>query len=702
MDIFCTLFGTTKRKDDRQTGGFGLGSKAGFAYRDHFQVTSIHGGIKTIYQMHLGGIEDDGMPLCQPIVTVPSTEPSGIEIKIEVEERDREDFTQNVLRISCEGALNVTFNDKVIPVPDFSEIDAVGYGFVKTSDLTGGFHRRRSDIVVRLGSVIYPLDDHDRFVNYARTLSANMPDEMTLVISMPPNSVQMTPSRESLSYNVQSVDALTNRLRPLANNVTARRDKIVKAAREAYAKTLKRLELYHENFDGRGWGKHLPKRSATAGLEAMAVAAAHRVHGNRGWGTDDAVLKIARKRIPEKRQEKWRKNLRYNLRLITRVAEDLRLYLVRNGSSRPARLNFIRKKSAIEANGYRRYGHDEDYYRVESLGRTVARMEKLRLVLTKNSINMPATNLVDNEAFFVIYTKDLLQVQIVEITKRAKKLGIDVIRVADPVPKPKMAPVLKELKIVEPDKFRVPKRLEHPHTYSNSRAWYSLEDMTLNAAPDSYIWMESKMRNYADCVPLNLGDAPTDFLRLFPSTAIATKEKDLEKLKAMGLPSVQEVLLARLAQQIKERPLHQYLLMSFGQANCSGRGHGLQLEALSSRVMIPVLGLKVKDIEAFDYDRTVWRFAYRVFARAGIGPVSPEDVESYHKLKEAAKTRMSPEVKAIVASYEQSTLTKTLHIFQVEQFFNDYYRKGEKDQFLLDITSAFNAFNKGKRKENRA
>ena len=49
--IYGIYGASTKKNDGLQTGGFGLGCKAPFAYTDHFQVTSNHNGTKTIYSM---------------------------------------------------------------------------------------------------------------------------------------------------------------------------------------------------------------------------------------------------------------------------------------------------------------------------------------------------------------------------------------------------------------------------------------------------------------------------------------------------------------------------------------------------------------------------------------------------------------------------------------------------------------------------
>ena len=59
-EIYGTYGNSTKRDDSTVTGGFGLGSKAPFAYTDNFEVISHHVGTKTIYRVSKSSMEKDG------------------------------------------------------------------------------------------------------------------------------------------------------------------------------------------------------------------------------------------------------------------------------------------------------------------------------------------------------------------------------------------------------------------------------------------------------------------------------------------------------------------------------------------------------------------------------------------------------------------------------------------------------------------
>ena len=61
-EIYCVYGASTKRDDNDQTGGFGLGCKAPFAYTDSFRVTSSHNGKRHLYLVSRANDDNDGKP----------------------------------------------------------------------------------------------------------------------------------------------------------------------------------------------------------------------------------------------------------------------------------------------------------------------------------------------------------------------------------------------------------------------------------------------------------------------------------------------------------------------------------------------------------------------------------------------------------------------------------------------------------------
>jgi len=91
VNIFISYTASTKRDDNVQTGGFGLGAKTPFSYSDSFQVTTVHDGVKYSYTCL---IDDTKVGKLVLLDERPSTEPNNTEISIPVKPLDFNYFRQ--------------------------------------------------------------------------------------------------------------------------------------------------------------------------------------------------------------------------------------------------------------------------------------------------------------------------------------------------------------------------------------------------------------------------------------------------------------------------------------------------------------------------------------------------------------------------------------------------------------------------------
>ena len=85
LNIFIQYTASTKRDDNVQTGGFGLGAKTPFSYSDAFMVTTVHEGVRYSYTCV---IDDTKVGKCLLLDKRPTTEPNGTEISIQVKPVD--------------------------------------------------------------------------------------------------------------------------------------------------------------------------------------------------------------------------------------------------------------------------------------------------------------------------------------------------------------------------------------------------------------------------------------------------------------------------------------------------------------------------------------------------------------------------------------------------------------------------------------
>ena len=91
VNIFIKYTASTKREDNIQTGGFGLGAKTPFSYSDTFEVTTVYSGIRYSYTCL---IDDTKVGKLVLLDERPSDEPNYTEISIPVKPLDFNYFRQ--------------------------------------------------------------------------------------------------------------------------------------------------------------------------------------------------------------------------------------------------------------------------------------------------------------------------------------------------------------------------------------------------------------------------------------------------------------------------------------------------------------------------------------------------------------------------------------------------------------------------------
>lgn len=210
--IYCVYGASTKENDGLQTGGFGLGSKAPFAYSDHFTVTTHHKGLKTVYAISRSSGAAKGTPELRAMVQVPTLE-QGIEVKIPIVKlTDVAVFKEIIQNIAAYGEMNVVLNKKHIPIIPISTAESNVF-------LSRTLPYSTNDLVhVRYGNVIYPVPEHEdyspdmhRVINSINAVTGDRwgrDATWYLIVQAPPHSISVTPSRESLSMTDTSINTL--------------------------------------------------------------------------------------------------------------------------------------------------------------------------------------------------------------------------------------------------------------------------------------------------------------------------------------------------------------------------------------------------------------------------------------------------------------------------------------------------------------
>lgn len=182
MDLYSTIFESTKENTNDQVGMFGLGSKSPFAYTDTFSVTAYLDGEKRVYVAH---ISDDDVPQITHIITEPQgVEPDGVEVSIAVKPMDVRMFHHEITRMILGSDIRPTVNGMGTDIP---EPVLTGDGWRILAD---DFNMGR--VAIRQGGVIYPI--------HSKVVSA-VGFRYTCIVDVPIGTLEVTASRESLSLN---------------------------------------------------------------------------------------------------------------------------------------------------------------------------------------------------------------------------------------------------------------------------------------------------------------------------------------------------------------------------------------------------------------------------------------------------------------------------------------------------------------------
>lgn len=208
VNIFGTLFESTKDDSNEVVGAFGLGSKSPLAYADSFEVTAWLDGERRVY---LVSIDNEGTPTITVLSREASDDPQGLEVAVPIRDGDYSavaDAAKNILP-GFDVMPKVVGTD--IPAPNVV-FEGDGYRLVKTDRQWGS-----TKILVRMGCVLYPVDERS-IGGYGLGLHS-FDGSIDLVIDVPMGSVGITTSREALELTEDTKAMLEGRVKGIITEV---------------------------------------------------------------------------------------------------------------------------------------------------------------------------------------------------------------------------------------------------------------------------------------------------------------------------------------------------------------------------------------------------------------------------------------------------------------------------------------------------
>lgn len=227
-DVFTVFFSSTKLGSKSYTGAFGLGCKSPFAITNNFFVNSYINGKKYFYHCH----KNNGIPAISFLKEESTNQKNGLEIIVPLNSFSDEwhekavdifEYFKTRPKVNCEM--------------DYFNESNTTYDCGDNWEIT-----KNRGVWVVMNNVRYPLDvsqiDHHIINGQAHIKSTG------IAYHLPARSIEVTPSREGISYTKETIDFLNEHIAKVnkcfIQNI---QDKIQKADSMILAK-IYYLELY--------------------------------------------------------------------------------------------------------------------------------------------------------------------------------------------------------------------------------------------------------------------------------------------------------------------------------------------------------------------------------------------------------------------------------------------------------------------------
>jgi Histidine kinase-, DNA gyrase B-, and HSP90-like ATPase len=154
VNIFIAYTASTKRDDNTQTGGFGLGAKTPFSYSDTFLVTTVHEGTKYSYACV---IDDTQVGKLMLLNSAPSSEPNSTEIALQVKPQDFNFFKQWTEQACRHWKVKPVITGGKIEWTTFTPVIEGDRWAIASDNSSGGYYGNRNAKLV-IDGIEYPLE----------------------------------------------------------------------------------------------------------------------------------------------------------------------------------------------------------------------------------------------------------------------------------------------------------------------------------------------------------------------------------------------------------------------------------------------------------------------------------------------------------------------------------------------------------------
>jgi hypothetical protein len=195
-NVYTKYFESTKSESNDFVGCLGLGSKSPFCYSDNFLITSTHQGVKRIYNAFFS---QTGTPAISLMSTENTDQGNGLAIQIPVKLADVNTFCNAVAKAFRFFKIKPSITGGTIDWK-INKVMFEGEGWEAHEGFTYG------ECYAIMGGVTYPVDRY-KLSHEAQNFCA----KGGIVMYFDIGELDVTPSRESLSYDDATIKALESK-----------------------------------------------------------------------------------------------------------------------------------------------------------------------------------------------------------------------------------------------------------------------------------------------------------------------------------------------------------------------------------------------------------------------------------------------------------------------------------------------------------
>lgn len=207
-NVFIKYTASTKRNDNIQTGGFGLGAKTPFSYSDSFSIVTNYDGIQYNYGC---AIDETKVGKLALLSQSPTTEPNGTEIIIPVKPTDFRAFADWTEQATRHFETRPTIKGNVIKWEDITPLFSGDRWLISsTSD-----YRRTIKLVI--DGIEYPLEI-ETLKKYANTTLIDAA-RGNLILYFGVGELSLSASREQVYLDVPTQKKIKDRLDCAINEI---------------------------------------------------------------------------------------------------------------------------------------------------------------------------------------------------------------------------------------------------------------------------------------------------------------------------------------------------------------------------------------------------------------------------------------------------------------------------------------------------